>query len=118
MTSLRALALVMMICYNTALTLLSNPTLTQNYSKPLSKQQIYAAITYFGFDLWFFISGFTLAVELSKNWQRNHCIKYGIFILLRRIIQIWIYTILIFFYIKIILPVQGNGPLWYTFLSK
>lgn len=113
MVSLRAIAFILMIAYNTSLLLLSHPSLLQNYTQPLSDCELFSALTYFGFDIWFFVSGFTMTVELSKNWQKNHSKKFGILIFMRRVIQIWVFAVLTVLYIKILLPTHGEGPLWY-----
>lgn len=69
-------------------------------------------MTFYSFDIWFFVSGFTLAIDLSKNWQKNHSIKFAFMIFLRGFIQIWLISVFILICIKLCFHNFGAGALW------
>ena len=115
MIGFRSIAFVFMVFYNTGQEFLKYSSLSRQTStdNPLLPKQILINLSFYSFDVWFFVSGFTFAVGLSKNWLKHHSIKFGILTLVRRVIQVWIVSILMLLYIKIMLPLHGSGAMWY-----
>lgn len=107
MVGVRAIAFMLMTSYNTGFVLLRHPSISS-----ATRIQTFIAVVFYGFDIWFFVSGFTLAVDLSKNWQKNHSLKFVFMIFLRGFIQIWLISIFILICIKVCLHNFGGGALW------